>query len=291
MDKTLWLQFDWRRRSSSACRSPLLRDQTRGLVMAEWTLSNLGQLLHLMIKKGGLLRCEFITGLKLMSCSSYRDIRKNWQCDRHAVITSQVLMFGGAISSYLISVGHYRRDCGTESIIKAALRHFPFVFIFLGNSMQAGVWVVCVGFLVVCFCCVMYENCWLNLLVETVGQFRTFVSSLKMEKKNGSIVRSVIFAGEKCFGGQKRASHTKVQSGLNRSGLVHLLLAWLDHPDWSGLTSEHCIPLGKKRSCRRTAFQIHFLPATKRLNNKKLNSALRYPVASNVKWSWLLIMK
>lgn len=54
--------------------------------------------------------------------------------------------------------------------------------------------------------------------------------------------------------------------------------------DWSGDTSEHCLPLGTP-SCRRTASQIHLLPGTKGLDDKKLHTVLTCPVADHVKWS------
>lgn len=78
----------------------------------------------------------------------------------------------------------------------------------------------------------MYENCWLNLLVETVRQFRVFLSSLKMKKWWHCQVCHV--TREEWVGWKKKVSYTKVQSGLNQSRLVHLLFTWLDHPVWSG---------------------------------------------------------
>lgn len=65
--------------ASSACRSPLLRDQTGGLLKAEWTPSNPGQL-HLIIseilKRDRVVLCGFITALKHKMSYNYRDMRK-----------------------------------------------------------------------------------------------------------------------------------------------------------------------------------------------------------------------
>ncbi len=58
-------------------------------------------------------------------------------------------------------------------------------------------------------------------------------------------------------------------------------LGWTTQTDLVGYTSEHCIPLGK-RSCSRTAVQIHFLPATKGLINKKLN--VKITASNDLHW-------
>lgn len=52
-----------------------------------------------------------------------------------------------------------------------------------------------------------------------------------------------VTVGETRWRGEKRGSHSKVQSGLNQLSLVHLLLTWPDHPAWPGRTSEHCLLL------------------------------------------------
>lgn len=125
---TLWLQFDWHRKSSSGCRSLLLRDQTGGLLMAEWTLSNLEQLLHLIIKiwrREGRCAANSLQGWSTRWALFVETEGNIWQRERRGVITSQVLMFGTAISGYWISVDHYGMDCGRNSIIKASLHHVP----------------------------------------------------------------------------------------------------------------------------------------------------------------------
>lgn len=87
------------------------------------------------------------------------------------------------LSSFGISADYYQMDCGTEINYKSSIASCTF-FVFIFHSNSCRLW----HFFLVCCHCVMYKNCWLNLLVETARQFMTFVSSLKV--KNGSIVIS-----------------------------------------------------------------------------------------------------
>lgn len=129
----------------------------------------------------------------------------------------------------------------------------------------------------------MYENCWLNLPVETERRFKMPVSSLKMKKWQHC--QACHFTGGKCVGGKKRKCPIQ-KSNLGWTSPVWSICCSLGQTtqDWSGDTSEHCIPLGT-RSCRRTASQIHLLPETKGLDDKKLHTVLTCPVVDHVKWS------
>lgn len=145
-------------------------------------------------------------------------------------------------------------------------------------------------FLFVCFCCMMYENCWLHRLVETVRQFRMFVSSLKLKKKMAALSGLSFSQERNALAGKRKCPIQKSNLGWTSLGWSVCCSLGSTQTDLVGYTSGHCIPLGK-RSCSRTAFQINFLPETKGLINKKLNTVLGYLIASHVKWSGLVLLK
>lgn len=121
-------------------------------------------------------------------------------------------------------------DCGTKSILKAALHHGPVVVLFRSDSMLDG------GAVCVSFCC-MYENCWLTPAVGNRKAIQDVCGLIRSRKKTSTIVRAVV---------SQDALDGRIKCPLQRSNLAWASpgwSVWLDHPDWSRWVTQASIVL------------------------------------------------
>ena len=135
-------------------------------------------------------------------------------------------MFGWAISSCWIPVAHYKMESGTVINYKNSSASCTFCLHILWQFMWAGG-----GF---CFCLLCDVcNCWLNHLVQTVSQFRTFMSSLKMGGGgNGCIVRAVILQQRNALEGNSVSYRSAIWAQPVQSGPFAVCLARAPAPIW-----------------------------------------------------------
>lgn len=158
---------------------------------------------------------------------------------------------------------------GSKSIIKAALRHVPFVW---------PTWTYCRG---VCVCCITYENCWLDLFIGTVRRLCELI-------KNWEELSCLSFHWEEMSwrGKIKCPVQESTCSWTSPSWSICCPLCWTTQIDLVGFTSVHCIPLGN-RTCRGA----DFFPETKGLINKMPNALIKISNSSSWQNAWMVIIK